>query len=231
MSIELLQTMEWSRLCWDQSFEKLMELDSILPKVGETYSVKFENNEDFVQEGHARILWQPPHSELNGWSDKRPTEILKSYVIEGKLKNSSESGLAFDLEVLNRIKLVDYFNRIDEEKRSPLSYVGQSDGTSKIQWQDARRILKAKVGDYIYLSGSDNETRLEVILSYRGDSICLHYSATLPVPSFYETKITKYYLDNNELQLFRRLVSDATHIDDESDDMLMEKQIYGAEYW
>ena len=77
MSIELLQTMEWSKLCWDQSFEEIMSLDLILPKTGEIYSVRFEENEDFVREGSAFILWQPPHSELNGWDDKRPSEITK----------------------------------------------------------------------------------------------------------------------------------------------------------
>jgi len=231
MSIELLQTMEWSKLCWDQSFKEIMPLDLVLPKTGEIYSVKFEKNEDFVREGSAFILWQPPHSELNGWDDKRPSEILKSYVLKGFLKPIDETGLAFDFEVLSRIKLVDCFSLVDEEDKSPLSYVGQPEGPPRIQWQDTRKVFMAKILDYIYLSGSECETSLEVILSYEGDRICIHYSATLHAPAFYETKITKYYLDSIEYKLFKRLFAKAELIEDYSYRDIMENQVLGAEYW
>ncbi|WP_185234715.1 hypothetical protein [Teredinibacter franksiae] len=231
MSIELLQTMEWSKLCWDQSFEEIMPLDLVLPKTGEIYSVKFEENEDFVTEGSAFILWQPPHSELNGWDDKRPSEILKSYVLKGFLKPIDEARLAFDFEVLSRIKLVDCFSLVDEEDKSPLSYVGQPEGPPRMQWQNTRKVFMAKIGDYIYLSGSECETSLEVILSHEGDRICIHYSATLHAPAFYETKITKYYLDSIEYKLFRQLFVKAELIEDYSYKDIMENQVLGAEYW
>ena len=222
--------MEWSQLCWDQSFEKIMQLDLILPKVGDTYPVKFESNENFVRGGSAFILWQPPHSELNGWYDKRPTEILKSYVLRGLLKPTNERGLAFDFKVLSRIKLVDYFNLVKEGDMSPLSYVGQIKGPPKIQWQGARKILMAKVGDYTYLSGYECETSLEAILAYEGGQICIHYSATLHGPAFYETKITKYYLNNMEQELFEQLIAKAELIEDSCRDV-SENQILGAEYY
>jgi hypothetical protein len=231
MSIELLQTMQWSQLCWDRSFDKFIELDIILPKIGAVYPVKLQRNESFSKEGNAFILWKPPHSELNGWDDKRPTEILKSYVLEGIIKNSSASGLDFDFEVVNRFRFQDLFSKVTEDEKSPLSEIGQPDGSSLIQWQDARGVLKAKIDDFWYLSGSECETSLEVIFSYEKETICLHYSATLHHPAFYETKITKYYLNDVEYKLFKQLISHADEITDNSISELQENQIYGAEYW
>ncbi len=231
MSIELLQTMEWSRLCWDQSFEKVIDLGSILPKAGTTYHVRFARNEDFAKEGHAFLLWQPPHSELNGWHDKRPSEILRSYVLEGCLRHVSPDGLAFDFEVFDFTALVNFFSRLDEDEQSPLSYIGQANGASVLQWQDAHGIKKSNVGRYLYLSGSECETSLDAILSFENDKMCLHYSATLHNPAHYQTIITKYYLNNDESIVFNRLIAQAREIADDSMQSLGKNQVYGAEYW
>jgi len=232
MSIELLQTMEWSKLCWDLSFERIIELDSLLPSIGKTYPVKFARNEEFVEEeGYSFLLWQPPHSELNGWYDKRPSEILRSYVLGGTLKHKGSSGLAFEFEVKARARLVDFFSRTDEQKQSPLAYIGHTNGLSTLQWQDAYGVIKSKVGDFIYLSGSECETLLEAILSFDNDRVCLHYSATLPNPSNYETVVAKYYLSREERIVFDRLLSQAKEVEDSSIESLDENHVYGAEYW
>jgi hypothetical protein len=117
MSIELIQTMQWTSLCWENSWENIVELDNVLPKIGNVYPVKIQNNEDFAKEGKAFILWQPPHSELNGWDDKRPSEILKSYVLDGLIKNTSPNGLEFDFEVNDRIRLINLFSIVSLEVR------------------------------------------------------------------------------------------------------------------
>nr|WP_086940648.1 hypothetical protein [Thaumasiovibrio occultus] len=231
MSIKLLQTMEWSKLCWDLSFERIIELDSLLPSIGKTYPVKFARNEDFVAEGHSFLLWQPPHSELNGWYDKRPSEILRSYVLEGTLKHKDPSGLAFEFQVIARTRLIDFFSRTDEQKQSPLSYIGLANGSSTLQWQDAYGVIKSKVGDFIYLSGSECETSLDAILSIDNDKMCLHYSATLHNPSYYETIIAKYYLSSEESNVFNRLLAQAKEVEDISIESLDENHVYGAEYW
>jgi hypothetical protein len=231
MSIELLQTMEWSRLCWDQSFEEVINLDSVLPKVGNTYPVKFSRNENFVKEGQAFLLWQPPHSELNGWFDKRPSEILSSYVLEGRLRNAKYGELTFDFDILGCAKLVDLFSKDVESSRTPLSYIGQVDGSPLLQWQEARGVVKSDAGEYLYLHGSECETALDVILSFEDDRVCLHYSATLHNPAQYHTVITKYYLSDDERIVFDRLVSQAEEIADDSFRFLELGKINGAKYW
>jgi hypothetical protein len=231
MGLELIQTMQWTQLCWDTSFENIIDLDFILPQIGKVYPIKIQRNEDFAKEGSAFILWQPPHSELNGWYDKRPSEILKSYVLNGFIKNISPNGLEFDFEISSINGLFDFFNIANLDEKSPLSYIGQPNGTSSIQWSSAHYLLKAKVGDYWYLSGRECETLLELIFSCIGDRICVHYSATLHTPAWYETKVTKYFLNEVEHQAISKLVEQATEIFEENKYTLQENQIYGAEYW
>jgi hypothetical protein len=223
--------MQWTQLCWESSFEKIVDLDLLLPQMGKVYPIKIERNEDFAKEGKAFILWQPPHSELNGWWDKRPSEILKSYVLDGLIKNASSNGLKFDFEVNNRIGLIDFFVAGDLDNKSPLSYVGGLDRTCSINWSSARYLLKAKVGDYWYLSGREYETSLELIFSYVGKRICIHYSATLPTPACYDTKVTKYFLNESEHEVISKVVEQATTIFEENKGTLPENQIYGAEYY
>jgi len=234
-SIQLLQTMQWSKLCWNESWEEVIALEGILPEVGKTYSIKLDENEDYAKEGKAYILWLPPHSELNGWYEKRPSEILKSYVLEGHLYNATSNyenrEYFFDFQVVSRTRLTDYFVNIHKTKISPLSSVGQGNGSSRVQWQDADDLQKYNLGDYLYLSGVEGESHLELILSCIENKWCVHYSATLHYPAHYETLITKYYLSNKEKKLIETLIRKASEIADDAMELLEDNQVYGAEYW
>lgn len=234
-SIQLLQTMQWSKLCWDESWEDVIELDSLLPEVGKKHPIKLEDNEYYAEEGKAYILWLPPHSELNGWWDKRPSEILKSYVLEGTLSNPSSNyekrEYFFDFQISERKRLMDFFFEASETKVSPLYEIGQIDGSSKPQWQEAKSLQKFNLGDYLYLTGVESETYLELILSSKNNRLCVHYSAFIPMSSNYETIITKYYLNYEEQKLIENIIEKAVEIIDNSMDALEGNQIHGAEYW
>lgn len=79
--IYLFQTMSWTKLNWDLSWSEKISLSELLPKVNHSYPIELgKENKDYAKEGKVYFLWQPPHSELNGWYDKRPSEILKSYI-------------------------------------------------------------------------------------------------------------------------------------------------------
>jgi hypothetical protein len=81
------------------------------------------------------------------------------------------------------------------------------------------------------LSGHECETSLEMIFSYVGDKICIHYSATLHTPAWYETKVTKYFLNESENIAISKVITKATEIFEENKDTLQENQVYGAEYY
>ena len=235
MTIKLLQTMQWSKLCWDASWEDTIELEDLLPEVGKTYPIKFDDNEYYAEKGKAYILWFPPHSELNGWWDKRPFEILKSYVLEGTLSNPSSNyekrKYFFDFQILECKRLMDFFFEESETKVSPLYEIGQIDGSSKPQWQEAKSLQKFNLVDYLYLTGVESETYLELILSSKNNRLCVHYSAFLPMSSNYETMITRYYLNYEEQKLIESIIEQAVEIIDNSMDTLEGNQIHGAEYW
>ncbi len=234
-SIQLLQTMQWSKLCWNESWEDVIELESLLPEIGKTYSIKLDENEDYAEEGKSYILWLPPHSELNGWYEKRPSEILKSYVLEGMLSNPSSNYESrecfFDFQIESYTRLINCFSKIPETKISPLSTIGQDDGSSRFQWQDAGHLQKYNLGVYLYLSGVECETYLELILSCEDNRWCVHYSAVLPMSSNYETIITRYYLNYEEQKLIESIVGKANEMIDKSIEPLKDNQIHGAEYW
>lgn len=245
MSIELLQMMQWSKLCWDQSFADIIELNTLLPKVGQHYPIVLGRNEDFAEEGRAFILWQPPHSELNGWWDKRPSEILKSYVIEGELTNRRENWearkLSFDFRVISLQKLVASFpSGIEPDNlsnQSPLPYLGQDAVSSWLGWKStwqidsSWRFEKYELDGYIYLMSSGSEYMSEVILSYEKDDLYLHYSADLPSIGSYSTIITKYRLTHKEQALLQKILSKAETLMDTSSQALADRQIHGADYW
>ena len=234
-SIQLLQTMQWSKLCWNESWEEVIQLDSLLPIVGQTYRIKIDENEDYAEEGQAYILWLPPHSELNGWYDKRPSEILKSYVLEGTLSNAvsddEKREYLFDFQVISRRMLVDYFASIHDIQNVYVPYVLKYKGNLAAAWENAQALSKFKVGDYLYLHGVESESSLEAIFSFKEDRFCLHYSAILHHPADYETVVTRYYLDSQEQQLFSKLIEKANEITDNSMDSLEDSEVHGAEYW
>lgn len=245
MSIKILQTMKWSKLCWDQSFAKIIELDTMLPKVDQNYPIVLDRHEDFAEEGRAFILWQPPHSELNGWWDKRPSEMLKSYVVEGELTNRRENWeareLTFDFRVISLQKLVVSFpSGIEPDSlsnQSPLPYLGQVAVSSWLGWKStwqidsSWRFDKYELDGYIYLISSGSEYMSEVILSQEKGDFYLHYSADLPAIGSYSTMITKYRLTHNEQALLQQILSKAKTLMDTSSQALSDKQIYGADYW
>jgi hypothetical protein len=233
MSIELIQTMEWTQLFWDMSFESIIDLENILPEIGKSYPIKIDENENFVKEGAAFLLWRPPHSELNGWYDKRPSEILKSYVLDGVVKNKKVNDLEFDFDVKDRIRLIDLCNVINVDRDSPMPYIGRRNKASILQYlSTCDCVLKAKTGDYWYLHFRENcYALIDIILSYIGSQICIHYYACLPAYGRNSTQATKYSLDEIEQRVMIALIEKATGIFEVNDHTLQENQVYGAEYW
>jgi len=100
MTIEIIVTVQWSKFNWDMSFENVVALESLLPLEGRVYDLPFSENQRPLVDGKAYIIWRPPHSELNGWWDKRPTEILKSYVVEGEVETDAEQNKQFKFTVV-----------------------------------------------------------------------------------------------------------------------------------
>lgn len=227
--INLFQSMIWAKLRWDLSFAKKVKLSELLPQINHSYPIALEWNEDYAEEGKAFFLWLPPHSELNGWFDKRPSEILKSYVLEGTLTDSSLDNCQFNFYLEKITPLTEMFDRVEEVNKSPLPLSGRTNGITCIVWEQSRSLLKAKVGSYLYLAGFECETILEAIFSLKQGKLYLHYSAYLP-PSGYETVVTKYCLNEKEGSIFKALFDKAEEIYEPEIENLSKYELQGAEY-
>lgn len=230
-------SVQWSKLNKDdKSWDFIVDLDELLPKVGRKYALPVSDNENAIKDGKAYILWTPPHSELNGWFDKRPSEILQTFVVEGLIATRAHDVEMFDFVVLGLTRLTDVFERMEDETTSPVWTIGVIDEsgliTSRMQWQDTNQNRSAYVSQYIYLYGYDGpgETDLELIMSRKGDRLCVHYSAELPVPNYFRVITTKYFLNEAEQQFIESLLEKAEIIVDSSMDELPEGKLFGAEY-
>ena len=82
--MELIIGVPWSELRWEASWRPLVPVAALLPCPGEEIEVRLDPFFETPPDGSASLLWQPPHSELNGWRE-RPSEVLESCVIEGEL--------------------------------------------------------------------------------------------------------------------------------------------------
>lgn len=232
MSIKLNDSVLWSKISWEMSFEKTIIVDDILPEIGVVYPVVFDCDYTPSKTGELHVLWKPPHSELNGWSDKRPSEILSSFVINGELRYRTGSTTEYEFFVSKRTGLIELFEQIGEDKISPFSKHKLPDGRSALYWENLDYISKTPVDKYIYLSASGNVgVKLEAILSSESGGIRLHFSSLWHEYFAEEPVITKYMLNSKEKIVFERILRSADVFVDHSYDDLPKNRVYGAEYW
>ncbi|MDP1977695.1 hypothetical protein [Undibacterium sp.] len=64
---------------------KQLKLSEILPKTGQTINVYFSEDDSPVYKENPHVLWKPPLTEMNGWSEQ-PSDILHSHIVAGQLK-------------------------------------------------------------------------------------------------------------------------------------------------
>lgn len=64
---------------------KQLKLSDILPKAGQTIQVNFYEDDSPAYKEIPYVLWRPPLSEMNGWSD-HPSDIFHSYIVTGQVQ-------------------------------------------------------------------------------------------------------------------------------------------------
>jgi hypothetical protein len=224
--VEIIDTVVWSDLKWKESCEKIAHIDQLLPQIGQKVVLPLHFNQQQPKDGKATIVWKPPHSELNGWSDKRPSDILKSYLIEGNIVTGPAESSNFEFVVTGHEKLTAALEKL---KRTDESLFHSS--PSRLGWHKARQLKHALVGNYIYIFGEYQEIELEAILSRNDQNLCLHYSAFKPSPSQHETVLLRSYLTGEERSIIEKAIIRSRIIEDNASCDLSENQVYGVEYF
>jgi len=221
--------MQWSKLCWDLSWNERIDLEAIVPKIGNSYPIELTWNEDYAHIGFVEFLWRPPHSELNGWTD-RPSEIFKSFIVGGELKISTRLREKFRFKVSSCTSLLDAIESYDGKTEFELPACGIENGGSYILWERARNLSRAEIGKYIYISGTECETELEAILEMVGADLFLVYHAYLP-PAHYESILTRKLLSGNELRIISQALRDSSLLKTHSEHGLGSSEVQGATYY
>lgn len=209
---------------------EIISIEDILPKEGLVYPVRSGFDAIPLKAGAARFLWQPPYIELNGWLDRRPSEVLKTFVLEGELSNPTDGNLQFDFLVTNRCRLVEKFDQLEEDLQPPFSKCRHSiQGVAGTYWANAEWIFWSQVGSYTILSAlGDYGVQVAIIFSRHGSKMCVHYSSTEHESFTDESVVTKYYMNSAEQKHFETLIGMGTEKYDDTLGSLPVDKIHGV---
>ncbi|QXI26267.1 hypothetical protein [Pseudomonas vanderleydeniana] len=162
-----------------------VHLSELLPAVGTTTAAYFERS-DRVQVGETiRLIWNPPVSDLNGWSEQ-PSEIALSYLLIAIVVSDASAPIrtARDPRFLHEgkqtlaLEILSCERLLTVLKASPagsgdwrLLEIGGEQGVH-LAWDEVSWCGKATVEGLIYLTANTrNETSLALLLAPDGDEI------------------------------------------------------------
>lgn len=162
-----------------------LALQTLLPALGGTTSACFDHYDRPAAGETVQLLWTPPVSDINGWSEQ-PSEIALSYLLTAKvvsdatLEQSSDGDPNFilrgkyryALKILARERLLSVIKKMPAEGKPwglPLTATAQ--GFTQF-WAEVHWCGKAAVEGLIYLAASTrNEARLELLLDKEGEDL------------------------------------------------------------
>jgi hypothetical protein len=215
----LFQTMQWSKLNWDLSWEKRIDLHQVLPKPFHTYDINLDPLLEHGKLGPVSFLWQPPHSELNTWFD-RPSEIFKSFVIEGTLEKARNENGDFSFNCHSVISLPNLFQS---------SIASYKLDFARSDWSNVNTSYKKRIGPYLYLNGTGSDLGLESIFEIYNNEIFMVFHSLTHYACIY-ANVFRYKLNEDESHFFKRFIDDAKELVDKSDNDLGDNEIQGAYY-
>lgn len=247
MSIEIILGMQWSKLNWELSWSSIVKLDDLLPKIGGKYFLPDSAHDPivkageryfkwkpllspehtYIKEGVAYFIWKPPHSELNGWFDDRPSEILKSYVIKCNVSKDIEGKGSLQVEVTGVLKLRNFFDEyVSEQSISTFSAI-----PAPYKIDDTRYVRQAKAGELIYLHGAySGNTWFDIICSREGQNLTLHYYSQESTCGSPWAVIGRYLLNDEAKTTVESLKENAEIMTDNTSPDLRDYEVSGAAY-
>ena len=226
--IELLASANWSRTNWDLSWEPIIKLDEILPRVGEQYQISLQDSEaQNTKNGQYYLLWLPPHSELNTLYD-RPTEVLKSYVIEAELSQGEwiKEGHSFGAErsfsaiIISIKSMLEYLPEIQVIQGEIFSQYFECHPyrTEFLQWDNFCLFIVEDQYQHTELLFNINQENYYLIFV----NDWLSYS--------YDSYICKYLLDAQQIEFLKKYMIASNKLTSCTDDLNEDHFIQGALY-
>ncbi|MCP3749080.1 hypothetical protein [Pseudomonas sp. SBB6] len=163
-----------------------IDLQAIVPKAGEKAWARFDRR-DTVQAGDTvQLLWCPPVSAVNGWSEQ-PSEIALSYLLKANVASRMGEQDTYALDILGGQRLLPMLRALPRDQGAwALQQVAGEQGQI-IALEEACWSASAVVEGLTYLSAcTPFEAHMELLLDVTGDEVVGLFSAHVdPGGAFY----------------------------------------------
>ena len=227
--IELLASANWARVNWNLSWQSIIELSELLPKIGQKYEITLQGSEaEQTCNGIHHVLWYPPHSELNGLDD-RPTEVLKACVIQVELVQGewikNEYGFLnerkYSAKIISINRIFENLSQLHISNDKKLeSYFNINGSTiSYYEW-----------GDYLYLTQSAEYVKDEFLFVKNGIGYSLIFINNMVCYS-YQCEVCKVELNKRQNKFIQDLLKSCQKLTPISQIFVTDNQVQGALYY
>ncbi len=157
----------WSNAAGVDYGADIISLNAIVPAPGTKTSAFFGKRECLTAGATENLLWRPPLSMYNGWSEQ-PSEIEHSHMLRAKVtavaRSPESAGWRHELEIVASKPLLELLRELRDETRTwemPSAFDGRR---SHLIWDDIRWCGTAKVAGYLYVVARNHyETHMELI--------------------------------------------------------------------
>ncbi|MHC8301397.1 hypothetical protein [Pseudomonas sp. ZS1P83] len=224
----------WSRDSGVDHSAAVTCLNDILPTVGQNTFAYFDNNDRLRAGETVLLIWCPPVSDLNGWSEQ-PSEIALSHLLKANVVaavQASEPSAAaihpthygkrkYELDILSCERFLTVLKALQEDPTSRhLQGIGSAPGNF-LMWDEVNWYGSAAVDGFTYLTANTvNEAYMELILEEVDDDIIGLFSVHMdPGGSYYE--FGRKRLTDQELRVIKHALNIAHPLRDSQADYLV----------
>ncbi|MFS2069678.1 hypothetical protein ACEN9D_13020 [Pseudomonas sp. CT11-2] len=178
----------------------VINLKDILPTVGKNTFAFFDNTDSLLPGDTILLIWFPPASNLNGWSDQ-PSEIALSHLLNANVVGAAQASeppveathphygkRKYELDILSSERFLTVLQALQEDATSwHLSTIGSAQGPF-LAWDEVSWCGSAVVEGFTYLTASTpHEVHMELIVEMANEEIIGLFSVHIdPGGTFYE---------------------------------------------
>lgn len=157
-----------------------LSLGDLLPKAGQTSTAYFDHQDQVSVGETLQLIWCPPIADLNSWGEQ-PSEIAHSHLLQARITGLAPQakppheihrGLQrYQLQILDSQPLLAALQAQPLDPQAwALPTIGSEQGSFQA-WAQARNPRRAEVEGLIYLTASEAQTCMEIILEVDGQHL------------------------------------------------------------
>nr|WP_315448707.1 hypothetical protein [uncultured Pseudomonas sp.] len=211
-----------------------LRLDEILPSVGERTFAFFDNN-DLPADGETiHLVWCPPVSDLNDWSEQ-PSEIAQSYLLKANVVGAAQAPAStteasrrahsgkreYELDVLSCERFLSVLQALPAHS-NPWDLLGNAWAWERISWSGS-----AVVEGLTYLTATANEAFMELIVEEADEQIIGLFSLHIDPGGVFQD-FGRKTLTGEERRLIKQALDTAQTLHDSQPAYLVDRALTSA---